>query len=93
METAIHINAPNQLPKDRGPAQIDHGLPVAKELELIATFLSHEEFRRALDMLVQGRIDIGPILTGEFLLADAISAFELASDRSKAMKVSLVARG
>jgi L-idonate 5-dehydrogenase len=73
METAIHINAPNQLPKDRGPAQIDHGLPVAKELELIATFLSHEEFRWAVDMLVQGRIDIGPILTGEFLLADAIS--------------------
>jgi L-idonate 5-dehydrogenase len=65
---------------------------VAKELELIGTFLSHEEFRWAVDMLVQWRIDIGPILTGEFLLADAISAFELASDRSKAMKVSLVAR-
>jgi hypothetical protein len=32
-----------------------------------------------------------PILSGEFSLADAISAFELASDRSKAMKVSFVA--
>jgi hypothetical protein len=30
------------------------------------------------------------MLTGEFLLADAISGFEMASDRSKAMKVSLV---
>ena len=63
---------------------------VAKELELIGTFLSNEEFRWAVDVLVHGRIDIGPILTGEFSLADAISAFELASDRSKAMKVTLV---
>ena len=64
---------------------------IAKELELIGTFLSHEEFRWAVDALVHGRIDIGPILSGEFPLANAINAFELASDRSKAMKVSLVA--
>jgi len=64
---------------------------VAKELELAGTFLSNDEFRWAVDALVHGRIDIGPILTGEFSLADAISAFEMASDRSKAMKVSLVA--
>ena len=64
---------------------------VAKELELIGTFLSHEEFRWAVDTLVHGRIDIGPILTREFRLADALSAFQLASDRSKAMKVSLLA--
>jgi len=36
---------------------------------------------------------LGPMLSGDFSLADAISAFELASDRSKAMKVSLVAGG
>jgi L-idonate 5-dehydrogenase len=63
---------------------------VAKELELVGTFLSNEEFRWAVDALAHGRIDVGPILTGEFLLADAINAFEMASDRSKAMKVSLV---
>jgi L-idonate 5-dehydrogenase len=66
---------------------------VAKELELVGTFLSHEEFRWAVDALVHGRIHIDPILTGEFSLADAIGAFELASDRSKAMKVSLLANG
>jgi threonine dehydrogenase-like Zn-dependent dehydrogenase len=66
-------------------------LKIAKELELAGTFLSHEEFRWAVDTLVHARTDIGPILTGEFSLADAISGFELASDRSKAMKVSLVA--
>ena len=66
---------------------------VAKELQLVGSFLSHEEFRWAADALVHRRIDIDPMLTGEFSLADAIDAFELASDRSKAMKVSLVSRG
>jgi hypothetical protein len=64
---------------------------VAKELELVGTFLSHEEFRWAVDALVRRRIDISPMLSGEFSLPDAVSAFELAADRSKAMKVSLVA--
>jgi len=55
---------------------------IAKELELI---------RWGVDALVHGRIDIGLILSEEFPLANAIGAFELASDRSKAMKVSLMA--
>ena len=75
-----------------GQSAVPMNKVVAKELQLIGTFLSHEEFRWAADTLVHGRIDIGPILTGEFSLADAIGAFELASDRSKAMKVSLLAR-
>ena len=74
-----------------GNSSVPMNRVVAKELELVGTFLSHEEFRWAVDALVHGRIDIGPILSGEFSLADAISAFELASDRNKAMKVSLVA--
>jgi L-idonate 5-dehydrogenase len=74
-----------------GQSAVPMNKVVAKELELIGTFLSHEEFRWAVDALVQRRIDIGPILSGEFSLGDAISAFELASDRSKTMKVSLVA--
>ena len=74
-----------------GNSSVPMNRVVAKELELVGTFLSHEEFRWAVDPLVCRRIDIGPILSGEFSLADAISAFELASDRSKAMKVSLVA--
>jgi L-idonate 5-dehydrogenase len=74
-----------------GQAAVPMNKVVAKELELIGTFLSHEEFRWAVDALIRGRIDIGPILSGEFRLADALSAFELASDRSKAMKVSLLA--
>jgi len=57
--------------------------------EVLVRF-SHEEFRWAVDVLVHGRIDIEPILTGEFSLPDADRAFASASDRSKAMKISLV---
>ena len=71
------------------------GTPVnkitVKELELVGTFRFHEEFQWAVDALVAGRIDVQPILSGEFTFSEAISAFELASDRRKAMKVSLVA--
>jgi L-idonate 5-dehydrogenase len=71
------------------------GTPVnkvtVKELELAGTFRFHEEFQWAVDALVAGRIDVEPILSGEFTFSEAISAFELASDRRKAMKVSLVA--
>ncbi|HEY1476828.1 MAG TPA: L-idonate 5-dehydrogenase [Chthoniobacterales bacterium] len=71
------------------------GTPVnkitVKELELVGTFRFHEEFQWAVDALVAGRIDVEPILSGEFTFSEAISAFELASDRRKAMKVSLVA--
>ncbi len=71
------------------------GTPVnkvtTKELEVVGTFRFHEEFQWAVDALVAGRIDVGPILTGEFNFSEVSSAFELASDRRKAMKVSLVA--
>jgi L-idonate 5-dehydrogenase len=71
------------------------GTPVnkvtTKELELVGTFRFHEEFKWAVDALVARRIDVGPILSGEFKFSEASSAFELASDRRKAMKVSLVA--
>jgi L-idonate 5-dehydrogenase len=71
------------------------GTPVnkitVKELELVGTFRFHEEFQWAVDALVADKIDLQPILSEEFTFSEAISAFELASDRRKAMKVSLVA--
>jgi L-idonate 5-dehydrogenase len=73
-----------------GHSAVNMNKVVAKELALIGTFLSHEEFRWAVDVLVHRRIDIEPMLTGEFSLPDADRAFALASDRSKAMKISLV---
>jgi L-idonate 5-dehydrogenase len=64
---------------------------LSKELELFGTFRFHEEFRWAVQALSSGQINVDPILSAQFTLPEAIEAFELASDRRKAMKVSLVA--
>jgi L-idonate 5-dehydrogenase len=62
----------------------------AKELELIGTFRFHEEYEWAVDALITGRINVDPILSEAFEFAGAVEAFDLASDRRRAMKVSLV---
>ncbi len=62
---------------------------VAKEITLRGTFRFHEEFARAVDFIVSRRIDVRPLLTEVVPLADAVRGFELASDRSRAMKVLL----
>lgn len=63
----------------------------AKELEIAGTFRFQEEYRWAVDALVAGRIDVGPVLSDAFKISEATRAFELASDRQKSMKVSLIA--
>jgi L-idonate 5-dehydrogenase len=65
---------------------------LAKELELFGTFRFHEEFQWAIQALISGRVKVDPILSAQFTFPDAIQAFELASDRRKAVKVSLVAK-
>lgn len=72
-----------------GPAQVLVNPLLSKELELVGTFRFHEEFAWAVDALVQGRIDVTPLITGRFPFSDADRAFAIASDRTKAMKVSL----
>jgi L-idonate 5-dehydrogenase len=63
---------------------------VAKEIALRGTFRFHEEFAWAVDFIVSRRIDVRPLLTEIVPLAEAVRGFELASDRSRAMKVLLV---
>ncbi len=62
---------------------------VAKELELRGTFRFHEEFRWAVDLIASSRVDVTPLLTEVIPLERAAEAFELASDRRRAMKVQL----
>lgn len=62
---------------------------VAKELELRGSFRFHEEFHWAVAMMQQGLINPAPLITQTFPLNDAVAAFALASDRSKAMKVQI----
>ena len=62
---------------------------VAKEITLRGTFRFHEEFAWAVDFIVSRRIDDRPLLTEVVPLAKAFRGFDLASDRSRAMKILL----
>jgi L-idonate 5-dehydrogenase len=70
-------------------AKVPLNVLVAKEITLRGTFRFHEEFAWAVDLLASRALDVMPLLTEVMPLADAVRAFELAADRSKAMKVQL----
>lgn len=61
----------------------------SSELELLGSFRFHEEFKLAVALLVSGAIDVTPILSEEFPLANSSSAFAIAGDRERAIKVHL----
>jgi L-idonate 5-dehydrogenase len=62
---------------------------VSREFELRGTFRFHEEFALAAQWIGARRIDVRPLITATMPISDAVAAFELASDRTKAMKVQL----
>lgn len=62
---------------------------VAKELQLRGTFRFHTEFAEAVDLLGKGLINVKPLISATLPFTAATEAFELASDRSKSMKVQL----
>ncbi|CAH0343389.1 L-idonate 5-dehydrogenase [Rhizobium sp. CECT 9324] len=72
-----------------GDVAIPQNMVVAKEIEMKGTFRFHEEFALAVDLINQRRVDLKPLLTGVFPLADAVTAFETAGDRTRSMKVQL----
>jgi L-idonate 5-dehydrogenase len=78
-----------QLGLGGGDMTLPINMLVAKEISLRGTFRFHEEFAWAVDFLAAGTIDVSPLLTAVFPLAEAVQAFELAADRSRAMKVQL----
>ena len=61
----------------------------AKELDVRGTFRFHEEFPIAVELMAKGLIDVKPLITHEFAIEDAVAAFEIAADRSKAMKAQI----
>ncbi|AYG61999.1 L-idonate 5-dehydrogenase [Rhizobium jaguaris] len=62
----------------------------AKELDLRGSFRFHEEFGTAVELMRKRLIDVRLLITHSVPLADAIGAFEIASDRSRAMKAQIV---
>jgi L-idonate 5-dehydrogenase len=71
-------------------ATVPLGRLVARELELVGTFRFADEFAEAVELLETGRINIDRLITEQVPLARAPEAFELASDRQRSIKVSLV---
>ncbi len=61
-----------------------------KEITLKGSFRFHEEFALGVSCLLNGAIDILPLLTHSIPFKKAIEAFEIANDRSKSLKVQLV---
>jgi L-idonate 5-dehydrogenase len=72
-----------------GDVSVPQNLIVAKELSLLGSFRFHAEFALAVQLINEGRVDMRPMITGAFPLSRAREAFELASDRKRAMKVLL----
>ena len=61
----------------------------AKELTVRGSFRFHGEFATAVTMLQKGLVDVAPLITHRYALDQAVDAFEMAKDRSQAMKVQI----
>lgn len=61
----------------------------AKEIELRGSFRFHAEFFNAVEMMQSGRLDVSPLITQTLPMAKAVEAFELASDRTCAIKAQI----
>jgi L-idonate 5-dehydrogenase len=72
-----------------GDVSVPPGLLASREIEWRGSFRFHEEFGLAVDFINKRRIDVRPLLTEVVPLDEAVGAFELAGDRSRAMKVQI----
>lgn len=73
-----------------GDVLIPQNLVVAKEIEMKGTFWFHKEFGQAVHLINERLVDLTPSLSETFPLSDAVSAFEVAGDRNRSMKVKIV---
>lgn len=72
-----------------GDAPVSVNMLQSREIELVGAFRARDEFRLAVDLIVSGAIDVTPILSGTYPLAEAERAFERAGDRSRVVKLHL----
>jgi L-idonate 5-dehydrogenase len=64
---------------------------MSKELDLRGAFRWGIEFDWAVEYIASARVDVKPLLSGQFPLQDAVKAFALAKDKSQSTKVQLIA--
>lgn len=72
-----------------GTAAVPVNLLQSREIELVGAFRAHDEFRLAVRLIVDGIIDVSPILSGTYALADAATALERAGDRVNVVKLHI----
>ena len=70
-----------------GDVSIPQNMVVGKELSICGSFRFHAEFALAVKLINEGRVDLSPVITASYPMADAAAAFRLAGDRKRAMKV------
>lgn len=63
---------------------------MAKEIDLRGVFRWGIEFDWAVDYLASRRVDVRPLLSGQFPLKEAVSAFAAAADKTRNTKVQVV---
>ncbi|HEY1327829.1 MAG TPA: L-idonate 5-dehydrogenase [Casimicrobiaceae bacterium] len=64
---------------------------MAKEIDLRGAFRWGIEFDWAVDYLSSRRIDVRPLLSGQYPLQDAVAAFHAAADKTRSTKVQVIA--
>lgn len=72
-----------------GDATLPLSQLVSKELELRGTFRFHDEFAVAVRFLNEGLIDGKPVISHVIDFDQAVHAFKLSGDKSRAMKVQI----
>lgn len=69
-----------------GDMQVPMMMLTSKELHLRGSFRFHEEFAMAVKLMHDGLIDVKPLISHSMPMDDAIKAFDIAGDRTQAMK-------
>jgi L-idonate 5-dehydrogenase len=82
MGTIVQIGVTGDMP-------VPLNMVVGKEISLVGSFRFHAEYGLAVRLIRERRIDLRPLITTTRPLEDAVAAFDLASDRARAMKVQL----
>ena len=62
---------------------------MSREVDFVGAFRFDREYAWAVRELASGAIDVTPLLTHSYPMADANQAFAIAADRSISMKVHL----
>ena len=72
-----------------GQSPVAANLVMGKEIRYQGSFRFSNEYAVAAEEIASGKVDLRPIMTHAFAMAEANQAFEVAHDRSQSMKVHL----